>query len=169
MIKNGSVNDMEKLIKLAQILGDRLRQRHYTLALAESCTGGGLAQIVTSVPESSEWFDRGFVTYSNAAKQEMLGISAHIIAEYGAVSKETAFAMAEGALEYSHADFAAAITGLAGPSSDASGKPVGLVWFGFAHKNQPTETISHQYKGDRLAICNQAIEFALTHLIAMLK
>jgi nicotinamide-nucleotide amidase len=115
-----------------------LIHRKLMIAVAESCTGGQLAAAITAVAGASAIFDRGFVTYSNAAKVEMLGVPANLIETYGAVSREVAVAMAEGALRHSHADIALSITGVAGPSGGSAEKPVGLVLFALASKHQPT-------------------------------
>jgi nicotinamide-nucleotide amidase len=117
----------EDLIDAARTLLDLCRTKKLTIAAAESCTGGLLAATLTEIPGSSDVFDRGFVTYSNQAKQEMLGVAAATLAAHGAVSQETAEAMATGALAVSDADLAVAITGIAGPGGAAPGKPVGLV------------------------------------------
>jgi nicotinamide-nucleotide amidase len=110
------------------------------VATAESCTGGMIAAALTDIPGSSAVVDRGFVTYSNQAKEEMLGVPARILQDVGAVSEETARAMAEGALARSRASFAVAVTGIAGPDGGSQQKPVGLVWFGLAARGQPTWT-----------------------------
>src|SRR5437588_9613162 len=117
----------EELIDAAQALLDLCRRKALTIAAAESCTGGLLAATLTEIPGSSDVFERGFVTYSNGAKQAMLGVPATTLSEFGAVSRETAQAMAQGALAHSPADLTAAITGIAGPGGALPGKPVGLV------------------------------------------
>jgi len=124
--------DQKSLEVLAARLGTALLAERLTLAAAESCTGGWVAQCVTAIAGSSDWFERGFVTYSNAAKQEMLGVPAATLAAHGAVSQPVAVAMAEGALRNSHADWALAITGVAGPSGGSAEKPVGTVCFAWA-------------------------------------
>ncbi len=147
--------------QLAQLLIDK----HWQLATAESCTGGLVAKLLTDVAGSSEWFERGFVTYSNAAKTELLGVPAALIEQHGAVSEEVVRAMAEGALQHSHAQASLAITGIAGPSGGSAEKPVGLVWFAFAAKDRATQSVSKVFTGDRAAIREQAAEFALEQLI----
>ena len=137
-----------ELGSLAQRIGAALRARGMMLATAESCTGGWAAQVVTSVSGSSEWFDRGFVTYSNDAKQEMLGVSASTLERHGAVSEETARAMADGALLRSRARMTLAITGIAGPTGGSPDKPVGMVWFAWA-MNGETRTQLARFSGDR--------------------
>ncbi|MBV1703618.1 MAG: CinA family protein [Hyphomicrobiales bacterium] len=122
-----------------------LRSRGWTLATAESCTGGLVAALLTDVPGSSDVVERGFVTYSNAAKAEMLGVPAALIEAHGAVSAEVARAMAEGALTHSRADVAVAITGVAGPGGGTAGKPVGLVHFAAARRGGPTRHVERRF------------------------
>lgn len=144
-----------------------LKAQGLSLTTAESCTGGGLSYWLTSVPGSSHWLERGFVTYSNAAKNEMLKVSKEILKTYGAVSKETACAMAEGALQNSHADLSIAITGIAGPEGGSEEKPVGTVWFALSGKNISTLAQSHVFTGDRQAIRLASIVKALQILLAL--
>lgn len=146
-----------------------LTESGLTLVTAESCTGGGLSYWLTSVPGSSLWFERGFVTYSNRAKTEMLKVDAHTINTVGAVSQETALAMAEGALHHSQADVSIAITGIAGPDGGSPEKPVGTVWLGFSGKNFNTITKHFIFTGDRQAIRLAAIAKALDEQLAHLK
>ncbi len=164
----GSQTDAD-LVALARAAGERLAQSRYLLATAESCTGGWIAQALTSVPGSSGWFDRGFVTYSNAAKCEMLGVDAALLARFGAVSAETARAMAEGALARARAQVALAVTGIAGPSGGAPEKPVGTVWFAWAGAGRKTLSRRHRFDGDRQAIRRQAVAAALEGLIEFLR
>lgn len=159
---------MKKLIMLTQQIGQLLKSKNLMLATAESCTGGEVAQIITSVPGSSGWFERGFVTYSNAAKTEMLGVKPTTITNYGAVSEQTAREMAEGALHHSHADVSLAITGIAGPGGGTVDKPVGTVWLAWAGKKFPTETECKFFSGDRLAVRDAAAQFGLQRLIKIL-
>jgi nicotinamide-nucleotide amidase len=161
------VADDRALVSLAAELGAALQQRGLTLALAESCTGGWAAQCVTAVAGSSTWFDRGFVTYSNAAKQEMLGVQAHTINSYGAVSLETAREMALGALEHSAADVAAAITCIAGPGGGSAEKPVGTVYFAWASRHGEIRTLSERYSGDREQVRRQSVNTALSGLLQL--
>ncbi len=121
------------------------RDKRLTLASAESCTGGLLAGLVTSVSGASVIFDRGFVTYSNAAKVECLGVSPDLLEHFGAVSAEVAAAMAEGVLAHSWADIALSITGIAGPSGGSAEKPVGLVYFGLARRGEPATTLEKRF------------------------
>lgn len=137
-------------------------RRKWKVATAESCTGGLLASVITEVPGASAVFDRGFVTYSNAAKSEMLGVPAPLILEYGAVSEEVARAMAEGALVHAKVDFAVSITGIAGPSGGTPGKPVGTVCFGLAVKGDGTRTWRKRFANrGRGFVREEAVRFAL--------
>jgi nicotinamide-nucleotide amidase len=131
------------------------------LTTAESCTGGWVAQCVTDVPGSSAWFDGGFVTYSNAAKEAMLGVPAFLLAAHGAVSEPVASAMAAGALQSGRADLAVAITGIAGPSGGTTDKPVGMVCFAFQRRAEQCTTTTEFFRGNRREIRQQAVEFAL--------
>jgi nicotinamide-nucleotide amidase len=152
---------------LAWKIGQRLKAAKAVLVTAESCTGGWAAQVVTSVAGSSEWFDRGFVTYSNAAKQEMLGVRAETLREHGAVSEETAREMAVGALGRSHGTVALSITGVAGPTGGSKEKPVGTVCFGWAHgKEVKSET--RLFAGDRESVRRQSVIRALEGVLEAL-
>ena len=146
-------------------LGETLRARGAMLATAESCTGGLIAATCTSVAGSSDWFERGFVTYSNAAKTEMLGVDAALIAAHGAVSAEVACAMAEGALRHSKASLAVAVTGIAGPGGATPGKPVGTVWLALARRGGTTEAERLQLAGDRTAVREQTVQHTLRRLL----
>ena len=148
-------------------LGEQLRARGAMLAAAESCTGGLIAAVCTSVAGSSDWFERGFVTYSNAAKTEMLGVDAALIAAHGAVSAEVVRAMAEGALVHSNARIAIAVTGIAGPSGGTPAKPVGTVWFALAQRGIAAQAELLQLGGDRTAVREQTLVFALKRLLAL--
>ena len=154
---------MPDLEVLSQQCGLLLQQHHWLLSTAESCTGGWVAQTITAIAGSSAWFDRGFVTYSNAAKQEMLGVSATTLEIHGAVSEATVLAMAQGALKYSHAQVSLAVSGIAGPSGGSVEKPVGTVWIGWAF---PEKIFAMQFlfTGDRTAIRQQAVHAALSQL-----
>jgi len=158
----------DQLLILAETLGVALKKRGWVLALAESCTGGWAAQTVTAIAGSSAWFDCGFVTYSNAAKMEMLGVSEATLASFGAVSIETAKEMALGALKHSHADIAVAITGIAGPDGGSVEKPVGTVCFAWAAKGVVLASSTEHFIGDRQRIRAQAVETALRGLIKAL-
>lgn len=139
------------------------RAKNMTLATAESCTGGLLAGLITAIPGSSEVFERGFVTYSNVAKIETLGVAQDILERYGAVSAETARAMAEGTLAHSPADLALSITGIAGPGGGSPVKPIGLVYFGLMRRNSTALIIEERFgdlgrDGVRLAAVGVAVE-----------
>ena len=137
------------------------RKRGLRIATAESCTGGMIAAALTDVAGSSDVFERGFVTYSNDAKQELIAVPPTILAKYGAVSAETADAMARGALARSRADVAISVTGIAGPGGGSAEKPVGLVWFGVARKVGENLTVREVFAGDRAAIRQAAVVRAL--------
>lgn len=148
-------------------LGQRLKHLGLCLTLAESCTGGGIAHAITAVAGSSAWFDRGFVTYSNEAKHDMLGVPMETIQAYGAVSEQTAITMAIGALQNSLASISLSVTGIAGPDGGSDEKPVGTVWFGIATE-QSAEGYVQQFDGDRHEVREQAVVFALSQLINIL-
>jgi nicotinamide-nucleotide amidase len=152
---------------LAREAGRRLAETGGRLVTAESCTGGAIAQAVTSVPGSSAWFERGFVTYSNVAKEEMLGVRRETLERFGAVSEETAIEMARGALRRSHATVAVAVTGVAGPAGGTAAKPVGLVCFAWASAGE-TRSESRRFDGDRAAVRRQAVERALQGVMDLL-
>ncbi len=156
------MNDLEQL---AARLGAQLIERGQYLALAESCTGGWVAQSVTAIAGSSSWFDRGFVTYSNTAKSEMLNVPETTLARHGAVSEATARAMAQGALANSHADWAIAITGVAGPSGGSPEKPVGTVCFAWAGRAAGCAAQTRFFTGDRAAVREQSVHYALKGLV----
>lgn len=145
-------------------LGDALRARGASLATAESCTGGLIAAACTSVAGSSDWFERGFVTYSNRAKTEMLGVPDALLAAHGAVSAEVAQAMAEGALRQSSATIALAVTGIAGPGGATPGKPVGTVWLGWCSRGSTSASRLLRLAGDRTQIREQTVAIALQQL-----
>ena len=147
-------------------LGDALRARGLRLATAESCTGGLIAAACTGIAGSSDWFERGFVTYSNEAKTEMLGVDAALISAHGAVSAEVACAMTEGALTRSHADLAVAVTGIAGPAGGSRDKPVGTVWLALARKGRAAQVELLRLQGDRAAIRSQTVLYALQRLLS---
>lgn len=144
-----------------------LKAQGMMLVTAESCTGGGIAQELTSVSGSSVWFERGFVTYSNAAKEEMLGVSPQTLEEDGAVSETTVREMAEGALQYSRAQVAVAVSGIAGPGGGTAQKPVGTVWFAWAC-NGEVRAACHQFSGDREAIRVKSVRAALQGIVDLL-
>ncbi len=154
--------------ELARRLGERLKAKGALLVTAESCTGGWAAQAVTAVAGSSEWFERGFVTYSNAAKEEMLGVRPETLARHGAVSEETAREMALGALARSHGTIALAITGIAGPTGGSVAKPVGTVCFAWAVKDGASRSETRRFSGDRDAVRRQSVEHALRAVLELL-
>ena len=157
-----------ELSALSIAIGDALASRKLVLACAESCTGGWVSQIVTNTAGSSAWFDRGFVTYSNAAKQEMLGVSGETLSNHGAVSEETAREMVQGALTHSLAGIALAVTGIAGPGGGSPGKPVGTVCFAWCMDQGPARSETRYFSGDREAVRRQAVVTALQGLVSLL-
>jgi nicotinamide-nucleotide amidase len=148
-------------------LAELLRMRSWQLAAAESCTGGLIAATCTELAGSSDWFERGFVTYSNAAKTELLGVPAGLIEAHGAVSEAVALAMAQGALAHSAAQLALSVTGIAGPGGGSSAKPVGTVWFGWALPGRVWTECRH-FEGDRAAVRQASVAHALGTLVAAL-
>ena len=150
-----------ELFELAEQLGRLLKSKEKKIATAESCTGGWIAQIITEVSGSSGWFDRGFVTYSNAAKIQMLGVKPDTLDKYGAVSAQTATEMVNGALAYSDADCAIAVTGIAGPDGGTAQKPVGTVFIAWAYKNQEVKVVEKKLTGNRHQIRWQTVKIAL--------
>lgn len=153
---------------LCGLVADFLVKKGWFLAAAESCTGGLIAAACTDLSGSSNWFERGFVTYSNAAKTDMLGVGAELINQHGAVSEEVARAMVQGAIQHSGAQVAVAVTGVAGPTGGTAAKPVGTVWFGFA---TPTGVITEtrRFDGDRAAVRQATAHHALARLVDLLK
>jgi nicotinamide-nucleotide amidase len=150
--------------ELARKLGERLKAKREMLVTAESCTGGWVAQAVTSIAGSSDWFERGFVTYSNASKQELLGVNERTLKEHGAVSEETAREMARGALARSKATVALAVTGVAGPGGGSREKPVGMVCFAWASRDAVTAE-TKRFSGDRESVRRQSVVHALGGLL----
>lgn len=157
------------MASLTEELGSLLRARQAMLAVAESCTGGLVAQRITGVAGSSAWFERGLVTYSNRSKQDLLGISPDLLAQAGAVSRECADAMARGLLAMTPADWGVAVTGIAGPGGGTKDKPVGLVWFAWARRGGAIEVESRQFTGSREAIRTAATDAALQGLVDRLR
>jgi nicotinamide-nucleotide amidase len=153
--------------RLCAQLATRLVASGRMLATAESCTGGLIAAACTELSGSSNWFERGFVTYSNAAKSEMLGVDAALIAQHGAVSEVVARAMAFGAIRHSHAQVSVAVTGVAGPTGGSAEKPVGTVWFGFQVDGQLTSE-TRRFDGDRAAVRAATVRHALTRLLELM-
>ncbi|GGC07927.1 hypothetical protein GCM10011352_37790 [Marinobacterium zhoushanense] len=153
---------------LALRVGEALKERGLTAVTAESCTGGWVAQAITSVPGSSAWFVGGYVSYADAAKQRMLGVQAQTLARWGAVSEAVVVEMAEGALRNADADISVSISGIAGPEGGSEDKPVGTVWFAWAVKGRPTVSCLSFFHGDRESVRRQAVEQALEGLLAYL-
>ena len=151
--------------ELAFDLGAAFSARKWIAATAESCTGGLVAGAITDIAGSSEWFDRGFVTYSNEAKTELLGVRPETLARFGAISEATVREMVVGALERSRADIAVAVTGIAGPAGGTQDKPVGLVWLAWAIRNGPVEAASHHFGGGRAAVREATVAAAVAGLV----
>ncbi len=149
-------------------VGEALKLKGFLLATAESCTGGWVGQALTAIPGSSIWYERGFVTYSNISKREMLGVNPDILKIYGAVSVETAREMALGAIRHSRADVALSITGIAGPGGGSPEKPVGTVCFGWASRDGKVSTAKRLFSGGRGEVRRQAVEVSLSGLLEML-
>ena len=161
--------DQAALEALAAEVGALLLANGQKLAIAESCTGGWVAQCLTAIVGSSDWFERGFVTYSNEAKQEMLGVARETLDRHGAVSVATAQAMAQGALRRSRADWSVAITGIAGPTGGSPDKPVGTVWIGWKRRGRyPIAEVFH-FDGDREAVRRQTVAVALLGILKLLE
>lgn len=156
-----------ELLVLGSKLGHALKARGLKLVLAESCTGGWVSQAVTAIAGSSVWFDRGFVTYSNAAKQEMLEVAQQTLDMHGAVSEHTALEMALGALKHSHANITAAITGIAGPDGGTVEKPVGTVCFAWATDTGLSDSVTLYFSGDREQVRRESVKTALEGLLRL--
>ena len=148
-------------------LSSALIKRNLRIALAESCTGGLVCQQLTNIPGSSVWFDRGFITYSNESKMELLKVNQNTLSKFGAVSKEIASEMALGALDASHADIALSITGITGPSGGSIDKPVGTVFFAIAYQNKVVFNASQIFPGSRENIRESSCLFALNQVLAL--
>lgn len=157
-----------ELLQLAHILGQKLHAKGWMLATAESCTGGWVAQVVTAIPGSSAWFDRGFVTYSNRAKQEMLGVNSDTLDTHGAVSENTAKEMATAALAKSQAHISVALSGIAGPGGGTPKKPVGTVCIAWAMNDSAPLSTTCRLSGDREEIRSRAVAAALRGLIELI-
>ncbi len=163
-----STIELQELDSLSVKLGQRLVEERLKLVTAESCTGGWVAKLITDVAGSSAWFERGFVTYSNESKQELLDVPANLLEAHGAVSAEVVVAMTQGALEQSRADWALAISGIAGPDGGTDDKPVGLVWFAWQQSGAEAGVESRIFKGDRDAVRRAACKFAIEGLLVRL-
>jgi len=155
-----------ELYELSGRVGDALRARKLMMAAAESCTGGWIGQVITMVPGSSKWFDRGFVTYTNEAKQDMLGVRAETLREFGAVSEPTVREMVAGALAGSRAQVAVAVSGIAGPDGGSRQKPVGTVLLAWGERGGGISAQAVHFQGDRDAVRRQAVIAALEGLLA---
>ncbi len=167
------MNSFEALQELAQQVGERLLERGLFMAAAESCTGGWISQEITSVAGSSGWFDCGIVTYSNAAKQQLLGVKIETLEAQGAVSGEVVLEMARGALANSRAEIAVAVSGVAGPGGGSAEKPVGTVWIAWVHEDGGGREIladakCFSYSGDRQAVRYKTVTDALAGLLTLL-
>ncbi|MBI5938217.1 MAG: nicotinamide-nucleotide amidase [Betaproteobacteria bacterium] len=160
---------MNELEALATQLGEALLAKCWRLATAESCTGGWVAQAVTAIAGSSNWFDRGFVSYSNEAKQDMLGVQAATLAAHGAVSEAVVREMVEGALARSRADLALAISGVAGPAGGTAEKPVGTVWLAWGRRDGVCTAQRFHFEGDRAEVRHQSVVVALQGVLRLLR
>ena len=158
-----------RITEIARNLGRLAKRRGADIVVAESCTGGGVAAAITRVSGSAKWFDRGFVTYSNAAKHEMLGVAKRTLGNHGAVSEAVAIEMAKGALRHASADVSVAVTGIAGPTGGSRSKPVGLVWFAWAARKHGVQARVFRFKGDRVEVRRQAVAMALQGLVDLLR
>ncbi len=156
------------LESLSRQVGEALAAEGLTLVTAESCTGGAIATAITDIAGSSGWFERGFVTYSNGAKEVLLGVGADTLARHGAVSREVVLEMAAGALAHSPADISVAISGIAGPEGGTSDKPVGTVWIAWGRREAGASVRCLYFKGDRLEVRVQAVTCALEGVLAQL-
>ncbi|MBL4629896.1 MAG: nicotinamide-nucleotide amidohydrolase family protein [Paraglaciecola sp.] len=157
----------DNITHLAQLLGNKLTVNGWQITCAESCTGGGVGYAITSIAGSSAWFQKGFITYSNEAKQAMLDVSQHTLIQHGAVSAETVEEMASGAANKAGAEIAISISGIAGPGGGTPDKPVGTVWFGYFIKGLVVSQ-KQQFNGSRQEIREKAIQFALSHVLTLL-
>ena len=153
---------------LAAKVGEALKSHGMMLATAESCTGGGIAQAITEVAGSSAWFERGFITYSNLSKQQMLGVRESTLKQHGAVSEMTVREMVAGALQHSAAQVAVSVSGIAGPDGGTAEKPVGTVWFAWGIRNGEAVAKRYQLSGNRAEVCAQAVHVALQGVINLL-
>jgi len=159
----------DDVTRLARRLGTRAKKRGIDIVTAESCTGGGVATAMTRISGSAKWFERGFVTYTNVAKKEMLGVRQDTLRKYGAVSEEVAVEMARGALKHSHADVSVAVTGIAGPTGGVPGKPVGTVHFAWAVRGGAVQARRFRFDGNRVEVRLQSVHVAIQGLIDLLR
>lgn len=158
----------EDITQLAQLLGNTLSAKGWQISCAESCTGGGVGYAITSISGSSAWFKKGYITYSNDAKQALLGVSEHTLTQHGAVSAQTVEEMATGAAKLANAEVAIAISGVAGPDGGTADKPVGTVWFGFFINGHSTSQ-KQLFTGNRQDVRIKAIEYALSNTLMLLQ
>lgn len=158
----------KQITELSAQLGKALKQKGLMIATAESCTGGGIAQAITEIPGSSAWFDRGFVTYSNQAKVQMLQVKQKSLDDVGAVSEKVAIEMVEGALINSNADLAVSVTGIAGPDGGSDQKPVGTVYIAWKIKGEPASCNLHIFSGNRTQVRQQTVNHALKHCLQVM-
>jgi nicotinamide-nucleotide amidase len=158
----------DDVTELARKLGRAAKRRRVKLVTAESCTGGGVATAITRISGSAKWFERGFVTYSNDAKREMLGVKRETLKPHGAVSEEVAIEMAAGALARSNADVSVSITGIAGPTGGVPGKPVGTVYFAWAYRGGAIQTRRFRFMGGRVEVRMQSVYVAIQGLIDLI-
>jgi nicotinamide-nucleotide amidase len=166
-LSNQELTAQERSGLAALLLADLLQKKEWMLATAESCTGGMISAACTDLAGSSNWFERGFVSYSNDAKTELLGVDAALIAQHGAVSEAVARAMAAGAVSHSKAQVAVAVTGVAGPTGGTRAKPVGTVWFGWSVQGVVTTEMIH-FAGDRAAVRAATVNHALRRLVELI-
>jgi nicotinamide-nucleotide amidase len=167
-LTNTTLLNQERITQeMIGLLADLMLQKGLFLATAESCTGGMLAAACTDLAGSSAWFERGFVSYSNAAKTQMLGVDATLIEQHGAVSEPVARAMASGAIRHSAAQVSVAVTGVAGPTGGSAAKPVGTVWFGFSVQGQLTSELQC-FSGDRACVRLATVQHAFKRLVELL-
>ena len=159
----------DDITELARKLGRACKRRALEVSVAESCTGGGLAAAITRIAGSAKWFDRGFVTYSNTAKKELLGVSQRTLRNHGAVSEPVAREMVRGVLKKSPSELAVSITGIAGPSGGSRDKPVGLVWIAWGVRGGPLQSRAFHFKGGRVEVRKQSVAMALQGLIDLLR
>jgi len=159
---------LSNLTPVATKVGKILKKHSFMLVTAESCTGGMVSQTITSIPGASQWFDCGFITYSNQSKIALLDVSPHTIDQFGAVSEQTVLEMVKGALKNSYSHIALAITGIAGPSGGSKEKPVGTVWFAWAGHTIKSFAIKQNFSGNRQEIRMQSVQFALKQIVTLL-
>lgn len=159
---------VDELEKVATQVGNALQQKKWRITTAESCTGGGIGFAITAVPGSSAWYEEGYITYSNAAKQKLLGVDAQVLLQQGAVSEPVVKAMAEGALQAADADIAVAVSGVAGPGGGSPEKPVGTVWIAWALTGRSTVAQCYAFVGNRKDVRIQTVIKALEGVVSLL-